>query len=442
MNGWAKIALVAAVGFLLIVVGLFVAPSPAPPQPRPPSTLTQTAPILDAGLPDAALPSGPALIAREANLLSPMTATLVDRLRGIIRDRAEDAPDVFAKIGGSSTVSRAFLHCFAGNRVDLGEYADLEATRAFFAQGRAVRTSPFQRESLSAGVGWHTGYLLSGHPPRFLREVRRIRPRYAFLLVGGNDVAGEDPFGFTRRLMRMVDDLIHRGTIPILGTLQPRRHRPAADAVVSYNRAIRAVAYAKELPLVDYFRAMQLLPHLGLAGDGVHPNVKMRGPVGLGCDLTDDGLQFGTNTRNLLSLQMLDRLHRVLDGDDTQTSAQAPELHAHGEPAEEVRVLRLPFSQLVPVTNTDFTHRFILTLEEPQYVHFRSVALCDEESGCPRRRTDPLIQLESQPPSNPSSESRIRLPSGESTFVVRPSDRPNRSRIYLFQLDVEPENGD
>jgi len=442
MNGWVKIALIATTGLLLLAVGFLVAPSHHPEEENAPAPALETPRTPDASVPDAALPSGPTLVEANRELLSPMTSALVARLRGIIRPDDEDSPDVFAKIGGSSTVSRAFLHCFAGNRVDLGDFSELESTRAFFAGGRAARTSPFQRESLSAGVGWHTGYLLSGHPPRFLREIRRIKPRYAFLLVGGNDVAGEDPFGFTRRLVRMVDDLIARNTIPILGTLQPRRHRPAADAVISYNRAIRAVADAKRLPIIDYFTAMQSLPHQGLAGDGVHPNVKMRGPVGLGCDLSEEGLLFGTNTRNLLSLQMLDRLHKTLDDDEIDSDTQTPELTAHGEPQEEVRILRLPYAQVIPISNNSFTHRFVITLEDTQNLHFRAVALCDDETGCPRRRTDPLIQVAGSSPSTPASEGNVRLPAGETTFLVQPSNRRSRTRLYLFQLQVDSENGD
>ena len=208
-------------------------------------------------------------------------------------------------------------------------------------------------------------------------------------------MAGDDPFSFTRRFLRMVEGLIRDNTIPILGTLQPRRHRPSSDAVSAYNKAIRAVASAMHLPIIDYHEGMLPLPNLGLAGDGVHPNVRMRGPVGLGCDLSDEGLRFGTNTRNLMTLQMLDRLHQALDEEDDDSVLGETPIASHGDPAVQRHILEIPFAEFVATASPAFTHRFTFEVEESVHIYIRAVALCDGESGCPRRRTDVLFAASS-----------------------------------------------
>ena len=87
--------------------------------------------------------------------LSPLTPELVAQLRAVhATSIGSDA--VFAKIGDSHTVSTSFLACFAGSNVDL-DGRDLAATVAHFKTGDAAGTTPYQRVSLAATVGWSAG---------------------------------------------------------------------------------------------------------------------------------------------------------------------------------------------------------------------------------------------------------------------------------------------
>ena len=200
----------------------------------------------------------------------------------------------------------------------LGAHASLGSTVEFFRSGNAGGRSPFRRESLAADVGWSARHVLLGEPSPLLQEVRAINPRYAFVLAGGNDVEGREPRRYANRLLRIIDQLLVRGVIPIVGSILPRRDSLSADRwVARYNVISRAIADGRRVPYIDFYRALSALPRRGLAGDGVHPNVLVVDGATRPCHLTGEGLRHGHNQRNLLAIQALDRLHRVLDLGDS-----------------------------------------------------------------------------------------------------------------------------
>ena len=256
-------------------------------------------------------PPDPALaIVRDEAILSALTPSVVANLRAIAA-RAERDERSFAKLGGSSVVSHAFLHCFADdNALELGSRdAELRESLEFFRGPR--RRNAFSRNSEAAAVGWSLRQGLAGRPSRIMREIRALSPRYALVLFGGNDVQGRNEIVFAERLDQVVEELSEHGVIPILGAVLPRLDDPEMDHWASrYNQVSRAVAAAWEIPYIDYHRAVRDLPHAGLAHDGVHPNVFLDGGRGRPCILNQDGLRHGQNQRNLWTLTMLDRLRR------------------------------------------------------------------------------------------------------------------------------------
>ena len=248
-----------------------------------------------------------------AQSLSPEVAAQV---RKIIAINPTTNPHVFAKLGGSSVVSRAFLRCFATPYVDLGAHGNLERARASFDQGRYSR-NPFTRQSEAAGIGWSLRQALSGIPPRFAREVRQLNPRYALVLFGANDVQSENERVFARRLDKIVHGLIAKGVVPVLGTITPRRNRARDLWVRRFDHVVDAIANTWSLPKIDYGGAMRSLPSHGLARDGVHPNVVGRGGLKNACRFDEYALLFGQNTRNLLTMQMLHALTELSAVDPT-----------------------------------------------------------------------------------------------------------------------------
>jgi hypothetical protein len=316
-----------------------------------------------------------------------------------------------------------------GRHLLLGEHEALEPTLAFFRQGRAERRSPFDRVSQSAGVGWNTGYLLSGRPPRYLREVLRIQPRYAFLLAGGNDVGGHDPYGFARRLVQMVEGLVERGVIPILGTLHPRRGRQQGRTVLSFNRAIRGIARAMDLPLIDYHHAMDQLPDQGLAGDGVHPNVQMRGSMPMGCNLSDEGLRYGNNIRNLYSLKMLHRLHTALDQAIPTTRQELPRRAGAGTEEAPYDVPVLPLSAIEEL-DPGAEHFYEMRIDRPFSISFRAIGFS--------RRHNPSIDIAGRDDGGAGHhEFETVLPGGRWRIRIRAHEGQSEPARYLLTIDAE-----
>jgi len=288
----------------------------------------------------------PPLRRRPPRIHSRLSPSTVAHLRAIAAT-ADLRDDVFAKMGGSSIESFAYLHCFASDRhLDLGGREELRPTIEFFRGGRADRRhNPFRRRSLAAHKGWSLRHGLTGRPTRIVRELRATRARYALLLFGGNDVQARNPRRFGTQLEKTVETLVHRGVVPVLGSTSPRGDDPAMDLWARrYNRISRGIARAWDLPYINFYLALEALPRHGLARDGVHSNVLLDGGRGRPCVFTEEGLQRGMNVRNLRTLESLHRLRSVLGGQ----AAPDPEPErptGEGTAASPLHVASAPFAE-------------------------------------------------------------------------------------------------
>ncbi|GAB4111783.1 MAG: hypothetical protein OHK0013_47890 [Sandaracinaceae bacterium] len=293
----------------------------------------------DAATPDAG-PLGPILYP-VGERHSPLPLDVAETLRTRAAMHPDRADDVFAKVGDSITVSTAFLACFVNGPVDLGGRDGLEATIDHFRAGDAAGTDPFRRVSLAAGVGWSASRALMGAPSPLESELDALSPRFASLMYGTNDVGFVDLDSFGRNMTRLVDVMLAAGTLPILSSIPPRDDDASADARVPvFNALVRALAQSRGVPFVDYHRELLPLPNHGLStADGVHPQASMGG-----CVLTPTGLRAGANVRNLLVLEALDRLRRVVVLGEAAIDASAPRLRGAGTRADPFLVPSLPFS--------------------------------------------------------------------------------------------------
>jgi hypothetical protein len=86
------------------------------------------------------------------------------------------------------------------------------------------------------------------------------------------------------------------------------------DRVSAFNTILRDMAAANDLPLIDYAAALADLPDGGLAWDNIHPSWPA-GDDNQVAYFTPENLRYGYTVRNLLTLQMLDRIWRVLKPD-------------------------------------------------------------------------------------------------------------------------------
>jgi hypothetical protein len=280
-------------------------------------------------------------------LQSPLTPWVRDRLVAL-RDGAPGLhDDVFMKVGDSITVDSNALGCFAGSRVDLGARPDLQPTIDHFLAGEAGGGSPWERDSRAAEVGQTAAWAMSGDPSPVERELDALSPAFAVVQYGTNDIHMGSTYlsaiwSFGESMLDLTDLLIDEGVIPLLVTIPPRADSTAVDAwVPTYNAVVRGIAQGRQVPLVDLELGLRPLDDYGLYGDGVHLE-----PYGQGaCQLTDAGLEYGCNVRNLLVLDGLDRLRRAaLDGEVFDDDGEP--LAGSGLAADPFVIDSLPFTDL------------------------------------------------------------------------------------------------
>ncbi|HEU4611761.1 MAG TPA: GDSL-type esterase/lipase family protein, partial [Kofleriaceae bacterium] len=269
---------------------------------------------------------------------SPITPALAMHLQAVAG--AAQAPQVFAKVGDSITVSPSFLSCFVGGTVDLGTHGALAPTLAYYMAGDAAGSSPYARVSLAAKGGTTAQDALTGSPCPLDQELSAVTPRIAVVLFGTNEArTGWSVDAFGTQLWTLIDRTLARGVIPVMSTLPPNTGYPEADAQVpAFNRIVRAIAQGRGVPLVDLHDALEPLPGRGISSDGLHPSVAPDG----GCVLTAAGLQYGYNVRNLLTLEALDRTRAALAGQ--AADASAPTLAGSGTEAD-------PFAAALPLVD-------------------------------------------------------------------------------------------
>jgi hypothetical protein len=282
-------------------------------------------------------------------ILSPLSPSVVEHLRAILWSGVELKDDVFMKVGASSTVSGSNLHCFGGPHVDLDEYGDLQPTVDFFLLGDAAGTSPFARETLAAKIGMSAGWSITGSPSPLEAEIEAIAPSYALVHYGTNDMGQgltykSAVWKFGDRLLELTDQLISQGIVPVLMSIAARGDIEAADRWVgSYNAVIRGIAQGRQVPFIDLHHALEPLAGHGLSGDGIHLNTFKEDGVYRPCVFTPEGLSFGMNMRNLISLMGLDALRWLLVWNEEVIDAPVT-LQGKGDHVDPFIVPPLPFA--------------------------------------------------------------------------------------------------
>jgi hypothetical protein len=288
---------------------------------------------------------------------SPLTSGVVERVRDLVHGRGEGELRVFMKVGASDTADRRNLQCFAGwshpfFHVDLGDRPELEPTLEFFRSGDARGINPFVRTSLAAKVGRSAVWAISGGPTPIHQERRAIRPAWALVAFGTNDLnLGTSPrdsvWAFRDNMAAVIDLVVAEGVVPIVIGVSPRNDSgPAAAWAPTFNTVLRSLAESRQVPFVDLLYASGGLPGRGMSGDGVHGNSYQptKGVV-QPCVFTAEGLQYHYNVRNLVTLEALDRLRRAVV---ESVEPEAPPL----TPIEGEGVLGSPFV----IDAVPFTH--------------------------------------------------------------------------------------
>lgn len=235
----------------------------------------------------------------------PVVPTVSDTAREIYQRGLAlgNRPDAFAKVGDCGVETQFFLTDFDGDPAayDLGPYEDLRTTIKYFA-------GSFARDSVAAKNGANTAGLfvplwadreICGSTEGPLNcEYRLWNPAIALIMVGTND-AGR-PESFEESLRAVVDATIERGIVPVLATKADN-----LEGGHRINAAIARVAEDYDIPLWNFWAAVQPLPRRGLQPDGAHltflPN-RFGDP---------DAMKTAWPVRNLTALQVLEALRQA-----------------------------------------------------------------------------------------------------------------------------------
>ncbi len=245
----------------------------------------------------------------------------------------------FCKVGDSISEDPDFLYPVGNGAAVWGVYGSLRTTARYFGAGNPVNA--FNRVSMAALWGATTQTLLDPSINPVCEGRSPLQCEYylnpcstALIMIGTNDavVYYGTPI-YRQNLEAIVQATLDYGIIPVLFTI-PKRYNIEDWGIRSYvgrtlwvNDIIRDVAHQYQIPLVDARLWYDLLPNSGLSADLVHlsssPNA---------ADFTSSSLQYGDNVHNLLSVQVLDALRRVLWSASTHPPIEIPVLPTN--PAE------------------------------------------------------------------------------------------------------------
>ena len=213
-------------------------------------------------------------------------------------------PAVFTKIADCQNVARFWLGYFDDGTYELGEgYVYLQDTIDHFH-------GSFERDGASTQGGYNVAAVLNPFsiPEDFLEvcesnespvdcELRLVNPSITFISLEQN-WRGKSSEKYGDYLRMIVERTIEAGSLPILIT--------KADNVEgdhSINQTIATIAGEYEIPLWNFWAAVQDLPYQGISNDGFHLTVGDRSLMNFS---DEEYMQLGVSVRNLSGLQVLD----------------------------------------------------------------------------------------------------------------------------------------
>ncbi len=209
-------------------------------------------------------------------------------------------PQAFSKIGDCQTINAAFFGIYARP----GEYGfpkgygylqdtiDYYGTDQFGRESIAVRPGFVASSVLSSFVQLDPNVCNQGETP-LQCELRVNRPSVVFINME-YWFQGRSPDSYSNYMRQIIEYSISQGAVPILIT--------KADNVEgdnSINRATAQLAYDYDLPLWNFWRAVQPLPAHGMdmeRNDGFHISVA------------------GWNMRSFTGLEVLDAFRKAVAG--------------------------------------------------------------------------------------------------------------------------------
>ncbi len=238
----------------------------------------------------------------------PVVPQVSDRMKEVYRQGLAQGrnPYRFSKIGDCQNVDSYFLSAFDHpGEYRLGsEYAYLQPTIDHFS-------GSWSRTSLAVKGGFNVAAVLAPFraDPNYCRsdespldcELRVFNP--SLVIISMETWWGKKPAEtYERYLRQIVEKVLAQGVVPILATKADNLEEDH-----SINQAIARVAYDYQVPLWNFWRAVQPLPNHGLSPDGFHLTFSR--------NFFDDPqvMENAWPWRNLTALQSIDAVWRGLN---------------------------------------------------------------------------------------------------------------------------------
>ena len=214
-------------------------------------------------------------------------------------------PTHFSIIGDCQNVSSYFMSIYdQPGEYSLGDkYSYLQPTIDYYK-------GSFSRKSLAVKGGFNAAAVISplradpkscksGESPLDC-ELRTWRP--SIVIVSMETWWSEKPAEeYDKYMRRVLDRIIATGALPIIATKADN-----LEGNNAINATIAQIAYVYDIPLWNFWAAVQPLPHHGLSGDGFHLTFSR--------NFFDDSFRMKSAWpwRNLTALQTLDAVHKAL----------------------------------------------------------------------------------------------------------------------------------
>ena len=239
-----------------------------------------------------------------------VTGEISPRVRQIYRDglRRGNQPNAFSKVGDSITSNQPFLGAFGSGKYDLGSYAYLQDTIAYY-------DAATRRASLAASKAFNAAAVLSDlwadqfncepNESPIECEYRHNRPSIAIIMLGSVDMQIYTAEEFAMFLSEVVQTTISNGTIPVLTTF-PNGDDFYTEESVEFNNVIRQIAKREQIPLIELRDPALALPDHGVQEDKFHLSQSDDEFM----VLDRDEHRYGLILRDLLTMQMLDTIRR------------------------------------------------------------------------------------------------------------------------------------
>ncbi len=233
--------------------------------------------------------------------------SISDRARAIYEYGLANGTDPkhFSVIGDCQNVSSYFLSAYdKPGEFSLGDkYSYLQPTIDYY-QGS------FSRKSLAVKGGFNAAAVISplradpkacqpGESPLDC-ELRTWKP--SIVIVSMETWWSEKPAEeYDKYMRRVLDRIIATGALPIIATKADN-----LEGNNAINATVAQIAHDYDIPMWNFWAAVQPLPHHGLSGDGFH--------LTFARNFFDDPdrMQSAWPWRNLTALQTLDAVHKAL----------------------------------------------------------------------------------------------------------------------------------